>query len=109
MKTNGEPEILGTILIVDEYPIEMPYCNECGQWIGRPDDSDDRGDLFWRDGEIWCRHPESHDEWTTGVPCAKPRNALRTIAETWGERRAIHKVWGLRLRTRQAERYYGLR
>jgi hypothetical protein len=89
MKTNGEPEILGTIKL--DNPGETP------------------GELYWQAGKIWCRDPQTGEAWDADcAPCSR-REALSVIVQAWGERRAVHKVWGLRLSTRQAERYYGLR
>ena len=86
---NGEPEILGTIL------------------LGHPF-GDQKGQLYWHDGDIWVITPDGGRE-ATCTPCPKKQNAMQTIVSAWGERGAKHKVWGLRLRSRQAERYYGLR
>lgn len=48
-----------------------------------------RGDLFWRDGQIWCL--ESHgEEYSTDVPCEQA-DAKSAIVSSWGV------GWGLRL------------
>jgi hypothetical protein len=89
MKTNGEPEILGTIKL--DNPGETP------------------GELYWQAGKIMCRDAATGETWDAELaPCSR-REALAVIVNAWGERLAKHRVWGLRLRTRQAERRYGLR
>jgi hypothetical protein len=86
---NGEPEILGTIIL------DHPFDGE-------------QGKLFWKNADIWVLTPDGEIE-ATNTGCPKGKNAMATIVAAWGERGAKHKVWGLRLRSRQAERYYGLR